>query len=357
MLAALLSDRIGSSIFGLQLWANGALLTFALVGMWSVGIGFGKKSAALFELCLLVSILANAGIAVVQGLTGVGLIDERAPGTLDNPVYLAPLLIGGLWLASRRLHANPVAWGGAIVLLAAAIQTSGSRSALLLFPLVLIGTARLESLRIVALCTACLVGGLVLGGVAANVGEGNISSTARTVNSIDSGTFTTRLEVWSMASHAIRDHPVLGAGPGRFLAATGKYTTLKLTKAEGLDSQFTDAHNFFIEYGVTTGLVGLALLVGFVVLAFRLSGWGSPLAGFALLALGHAPCRATKRLRDTDRVSGARRGRHGRPNTAMARHHRRAGDPRRDRVRAGPAPDARHPDADRPERPDCQRIK
>ena len=88
-----------------------------------------------------------------------------------------------------------------------------------------------------------------------------------------------------MATHAIRDHPLLGAGPGRFLAATGKYTTLKLTKAEGLDSQFVDAHNILVEYGVTTGLIGLALLVAFLVVAFGLSGWGSPLAGFAILAL------------------------------------------------------------------------
>jgi tetratricopeptide (TPR) repeat protein len=78
---------------------------------------------------------------------------------------------------------------------------------------------------------------------------------------------------------------LLGSGPGRFLAATGKYATLKLTNAEGLDSQFTDAHNFLIEYAVTTGVIGLAVLVAFLAVAFGLSGWGSPLAGFAILAL------------------------------------------------------------------------
>ena len=51
-----------------------------------------------------------------------------------------------------------------------------------------------------------------------------------------------------MATHAIRDHPVLGAGPGRFLAATGKYQTLKLTNADVLDQQFVDAHNIIVEY-------------------------------------------------------------------------------------------------------------
>ena len=123
VVAALLSDRIGLSIFGQRDWANGALLTIAIAAMWALGVGLGEDAADLLEQCLVAAVLVNAGIAVIQGATGFGLAEDRAPGLLDNPVYLAPLLVGGLWLVVRRLPTNLVGWGAAIVLLAAAVQT------------------------------------------------------------------------------------------------------------------------------------------------------------------------------------------------------------------------------------------
>jgi len=48
---------------------------------------------------------------------------------------------------------------------------------------------------------------------------------------------------------------------------------------------FFDAHNIFVEYGVTTGLPGLGLILAWLGLAIRRSGWRAPLAGFAILVL------------------------------------------------------------------------
>ena len=295
VVAALLSDRIGLSIFGERDWANGRRLTIAIAAMWALGVGLGEDAADLLEQCLVAAVLVNAGIAVIQGATGFGLAEDRAPGLLDNPVYLA-LLVGGLWLVVRRLPTNLVGWGAAIVL--AAIQTSGSRSALFV---VLLGTARLQPKRIVGITVLCLAAGLVVGGLAAKLGEDSTSGTSRTISSISGDTLTSRVEVWSMATHAIRDHPLLGAGPGRFLAATGKYTTLKLTKAEGLDSQFVDAHNILVEYGVTTGLIGLALQVRVPRRCLRSERVGVPPSPASPSSL--SPCTSSSRRMPSSRRS------------------------------------------------------
>jgi hypothetical protein len=81
------------------------------------------------------------------------------------------------------------------------------------------------------------------------------------------------------------ERPVLGSGPGRFRAATSRFRTLRLVRAEGADRLFVDAHDMIVEYAVTTGLPGLALLLGWLTLAVRRAGWRSPLAGFAVIVL------------------------------------------------------------------------
>jgi tetratricopeptide (TPR) repeat protein len=94
-----------------------------------------------------------------------------------------------------------------------------------------------------------------------------------------------RLETWLSARHAVAERPVLGSGPGRFRAATSRFRTLRLVRAEGADRLFVDAHDLPVEYAVTTGLPGLALLLGWLALAVRRAGWRSPLGGFALIVL------------------------------------------------------------------------
>jgi tetratricopeptide (TPR) repeat protein len=58
-----------------------------------------------------------------------------------------------------------------------------------------------------------------------------------------------------------------------------------MARDDGPDRLYVDAHNLVVEYGVTTGLPGLVLLLTWVALAVRRAGWRNPLAGFALLVL------------------------------------------------------------------------
>ena len=160
VLAAIVSGRFGNSLFGLDAIANGLILTTALLGAWALGKSLHAQATPLLELCLLGCGLLNAGVAVVQGATGLGLIADRAPGFFDNPVFLAPLLVGGLWLAVHRASSSIWMLGGCVVLLAAAIQTSGSRSALLVLPIVVAATVWTVGWRIAGVVTVSLVVGL-----------------------------------------------------------------------------------------------------------------------------------------------------------------------------------------------------
>jgi O-antigen ligase len=63
------------------------------------------------------------------------------------------------------------------------------------------------------------------------------------------------------------DRP-LGYGPGRFVEVSSPATTLRQAKVSP-DTTYADAHNLFVEHLATTGLPGVALLIGFLCLAAR----------------------------------------------------------------------------------------
>jgi hypothetical protein len=136
--------------------------------------------------------------------------------------------------------------------------------------------------RQAVIAVAALGLGLLLGvgiGAAggATTGSGRVQAGGESVGT------TARLQVWRSAAHAVGDRPLLGAGPGRFRAATSKYRDLSLVHAEGADHLFIDAHNIFVEYTTTTGLFGVAAFAVWLVMACRRSR--GPLLWFALLVL------------------------------------------------------------------------
>jgi hypothetical protein len=78
-----------------------------------------------------------------------------------------------------------------------------------------------------------------------------------------------RLEVWTSARHAIARRPIVGSGPGQFGGATSRDRTLRVARIEGSEVIYTDAHNIVVEHLVTTGVLGAAVLVVWLLLAFR----------------------------------------------------------------------------------------
>ena len=282
LVATVLSPQPAVAFFGLQARANGALLGLALVAAWAIGVSSGRDAAAAIESVLLGVVGLNAIVALVQTISGVGLASGRAQGLFGNPVFLAGLLSGGLWLVIQRFRTDQ-RWGWAVVLVVAATQTTGSRFALILLPVVVVASFFVLTRRRTALLVLAIVAGVGLGGGLAAVG-GASSATARAGQGIAGGGFSQRLEIWSWSMHAIKHRPIQGQGPGQVQAATERFKTLAFSRHDP-EPTFDDAHNLIVEYLVTTGVPGAALLIAFTVMTLLLAGWRSPLGGFAIFTL------------------------------------------------------------------------
>lgn len=285
-LATGLSAQPIQSLFGMFLWGTGLLFVAAIVGAWALGARVDAGGVAAVELALIAGVLVNAVVAVVQGAFALDLepftrYEGRAAGLLGNPVYLATLMAGGLALVMPRVRTNRARWGTATVVVAAALQLSGSRFALVLA--IFVGALMVLRERRLALpAVAALTVGLFLGvGVGAlggaTTGSGRVQAGGESVGT------TARLHAWASAAHAIAAHPVLGSGPGRFRTATSRYRDLALVRSEGPDRLFVDAHNILVEYATTTGLLGVAVFAVWLFLICRRAR--GPLLGFALLVL------------------------------------------------------------------------
>jgi hypothetical protein len=240
------------------------------------------------ERALILGAGANAAIAVLQMVADLSAFqlwrfDGRSSGLWGNPVYLSGFLAGAVWLVVPRVRHRPLAWGAFVVLLATALQVAGGRFAVALLAVVLVASWVTSGPRLAVLLAACLGLGLLLGtGLAAQSGGASVSR--RTTVAAASGV-RPRLESWATARAAIAERPLLGHGPGRYRAPPPPHPTFAMARADGADRLYADAHNLVVEYAVTTGVPGLALLLTWLALAVRRARWRSPLAGFGLLVL------------------------------------------------------------------------
>ncbi|HWW53752.1 MAG TPA: O-antigen ligase family protein [Acidimicrobiales bacterium] len=290
-LATLTAPDHNVAFWGRYSIGTGLVFVLALIGAWMLGAAMRPGTAGLIEQVLLVACLANAGVALLQQLTdlssyGLALYAGRSAGLYGNPVYLAELLAGGLWLAVCRLGRDRPATGAlAVLVIAAGVAVSGSRFGLAL-AVVAAAAAWLHLTRKRAALSAVLIAvGLLLGTLlgAASVSGGGTTSVARVEAAPASGV-RPRLETWRAGLTAFGARPFLGWGPSGWLAATSPHRTLTLARNEGPDRLFADAHDIVFEYAVTTGFPGLALLLAWIVLATR-RRWREPLLGFAFFVL------------------------------------------------------------------------
>lgn len=286
--SALTSGDLTTAVFGLYQWGTGLLFVAAVVGAWAIGVSLPTSGRRLVERALLAGCLVTAAFGVLQLvvpdiLYGLPTIDDRATGLTGNPVYFGGLVAAAIALVAPRSKGARWPGASAIALLAAAVQLSGSRVALVL-AVVIVGVTVIRHRRLAWPSVAALVVGLVVGSAVGHVGA-STSGSDRLVEGAagaDSG-LTARLETWRTAPSALADTPLLGAGPGRFRAASSQYRTLALARAEGPDRLFADAHNLAVEAVVTLGLPGAVVYGFWLALAARHAR--GPLAAFAL-ALG-----------------------------------------------------------------------
>jgi O-antigen ligase len=289
LLATVLSPRPVLALVGRYNQGTGLLFIAGLAGAWALGATAGERTRQVVDVAVIAGALVNGGVAVLQSafdldVIHLGLADNRAPGLLGNSVHLGAITAASLAMLIPRLPGRPQRWAPAIVLAAAAVQLSGSRAALAVAVIVTaVSCIRLRR-AMVLLAAGALIAGVVLGAVVATAG-GTSTASSRSAGGADGG-LSARTGTWLTTRHSIAAHPLVGVGPGRFQAATSPYRTLAITRAEGPERVFTDAHNLVVEYAVTTGLPGAAALVVWLVLAGIAARGPRLVFALAVLAVG-----------------------------------------------------------------------
>lgn len=282
-LSTLLADRRWLSLLGDHNWGTGWLFLVASLGLWALGVTAGERGARLVEAGILVGALGCAAFAWIQSSVSIPVDvlagGARATGFLGNPVHLGAVAGGGLALVGLRLRedARPGWWPAAAFVLAGALQLSGSRAALVPAAAFVLWLLTRLGRRRGAVFAAAVVAGVLLAGLAPEAGKGN--ATERAAVSLDPGSSSGRTAVWRASVEAVGDRPAFGWGPARTRPAVSPRVDPQVASNEGRGAEYTDAHNLFLEVGVTTGLAGLALFCAWLVAAGRAAR--GPLAGFA----------------------------------------------------------------------------
>ncbi len=192
-------------------------------------------------------------------------------GTFPTSNALAGYLLLGVFCAAgvagaARGRAGQWGWALGAILLAAALVGTRSRGGILAAGVGLLGwgvaAARLlpgRGRRMAGLAAAALLGIAV--GVALWEGPGSLARWAQLPWALTSGTaepsFRWRQLIYTWSVAMIRDHPLLGTGPGTFPLVLGQYQQVPYVTGRY-------AHNAWLELAAETGVpFTLLLLAGF----------------------------------------------------------------------------------------------
>jgi O-antigen ligase len=286
LISALISKSPLVGIFGLYTWGTGWMLWCTVASTFAIGATLSAAGRRRVGDALIAAAALDAIVAVLQvGFeihTGVLALynGTQADGLLGNPVYLQALLLGSLALVGWRCCTEDARWAMLPPVLGAGLQLSRERLAIALVALLAIAlVARFRSLAALAAAGATLGGYLAAWVTSGVLSRGSVSG------AVDVGN-TPRLLAWKLFLRSIIDHPFLGVGPGETRTAFMRLETLVDLRRIGQGNVFTDAHDFVLEIGVTTGLLGVVALAVFVAFVIRAgAGGGFAWSGLAILAV------------------------------------------------------------------------
>lgn len=302
LVSALHSARPLLSLGGLYEQSTGWLFMVAVAGFWGLGTLLRQPGRALLASAVVAGAVANAVVAVLQlaiGLSRSGL--PRYPsgqplGLQGNPVFLGALEAAAVTVLVVRIgegQASARHWV-ALALAAVGVGAAGERLSILIALVLALwvavspwwrrtggtvawwrATGRWRLAERASAGTSWRLAALTGLLTVAAVGVGTLLPLVRSTNELANklatsaeGTFGDRLHAWLEGLRAVVHQPLLGAGPGRFEAATAGLFPLWFVRSHP-GTVFSDGHDLFVEYMVTTGILGLVLLAGWALVAVR----------------------------------------------------------------------------------------
>lgn len=287
LVSALLSSAPRSSVVGFAGRDLSVLTLASAFGVWAIARGaspFGRQ-ALLVVFATVGSAVAAIGILqVTLGIdSGALALHEGRPSSfLINPVYFGAVCGAVAVVAVRSASDRPDWCHVAAFVASAGCVLSGSRVAWAALVVLVVAAVVRDRDR----TQATAAGAGALGAVAAFVLDSAVSGGSGTFDRVSGATPAGgggRWSVWEYAMQSWSDRPVLGHGVGLFRPSIQSRFTPDFARAAGpgeLERVWFDAHNVFIAVLVATGVIGLAVFVGW--LAFVGSRARGPLAWAAL---------------------------------------------------------------------------
>jgi putative inorganic carbon (HCO3(-)) transporter len=238
------------------------------------GVGDGWKQLRLFS--------AGAIIAAVWGLVqkGVGLEGPlsspwlgrlislksgRSPGFYSHPITFAEmLLLAGAVILGLGLAGRMRRWVPALAAVSAAALLSQTRGVWLAMGFLLLAWTVLRRDHRVAKVLGILVVGLGLVFVLSSDLRHRVASISDTKTDLSN---RIRMGLWEKSVESIRDHPVVGVGPGHFRV---KGADLRYSHEYEPERVWTETHNVYLQVAVERGVVGLGLFILFLSSVGRL---------------------------------------------------------------------------------------
>ena len=228
--------------------------------------------------------LLDSSIGPATPVTGGGT-RYIAKGTFSHHqtfanIYLMIFCMAFSLAVGARTAKSRLVLAASTTLLGLAVFFTYTRGIWLATPAAILIIAFFRSRRaLVTVCVACLVIGLLL-----VVIPSTFSDRARTIFTLDSN--LDRVAIWQTSWAMLRDHPILGIGPGNYTQLQKEYLPIMET---GLKVSKAHAHNTYLQMAVERGFLTVVaffwlwyvvLRIGFTSLWF-LKG----MEGFRLAAI------------------------------------------------------------------------
>ena len=215
-------------------------------------------------------VFGGAGIALVgfyYFFIGDLTFDGRLQAFYLSPNHMAmavaPALLAGLWfLLSAKSSAEKAAWGLSSALIFFAFYFTYSYAGWLaaffgvLFLLFFSSVSKNSKIAIVGFLVFAALSLIVF--QAGGEKFSNIFS--------ERGQFASRLTIWTAAAELIKEHPIVGIGPGMFQE---EYLALQPQFPPYLEWAVPQPHNVFLAFWLQTGIFGLIAFIWLLILFFK----------------------------------------------------------------------------------------